>query len=390
MMPIENVLSLNVRLSEGGAARVMLSIHDYLIRESIESKLAYGYGPHGGTSAEEFDTQALRLTSKTRTAINLASHGLTGAESVSPSKSNIHRFEKLVEEADVVHLHAVHSFFWKFPTLIETLTKSPKKIIWTMHDSWILTGRCAIPGDCSRWKTGCGACPNKDAYPPSRLDFSSKNWGLKRQLFETLSASNQVQLVSVSNWLASDLREAGFQNVVVVNNGLDSQFFDAAISTPSSEIKYEFLFVNRDLRDKYKVSVSHLNMISKLGKSLTVVGDNAPAELAQRITLIPSVKSRALLARLMKSHKCLIFTSRIDNFPLTVVEALISGLEVIMPNCLAAQEFLDFPQVRTYSNDEEFLELINSNATEFNKDMTQFSPQHMPYRYLQIYKGIPT
>lgn len=244
-----NVLSVNVRLTEGGAAKVMLSIHDYLITQGVKSRLAYGYGQKGKESPEESKLDALMLSNQFRAASNLFFHNAIGIDLINPSQEKKSRFQGLVEESDLIHLHAIHSYFWRFDDLFELLGESNKPVVWTMHDSWILTGRCAFNDDCRKWETGCGGCPSKNFYPASIFDFSGPQWKEKRNAVSTLEKRGKLSLVSVSEWLAKDLSLGGFGEVAIIRNGTDSKFWQACLDLKKEKIQRAgLLFLNRDLK----------------------------------------------------------------------------------------------------------------------------------------------
>lgn len=104
------VLQINVRLSEGGAAGVARTLHDGLPSRGISAKIAYGYAKGGSPSPLEAEYGALRLTSAPRAALNLAAHQIVGTEVVRPSRSRRASLRRAVRQSDVVHLHAIHSY----------------------------------------------------------------------------------------------------------------------------------------------------------------------------------------------------------------------------------------------------------------------------------------
>ena len=296
MTQIKEVLSLNVRLTEGGAAQVMLSIHEQLLKFGIISSLGYGYGPHGSASPKESEYSAQRTTGKIRMATNLITHQALGIDFLSPSAKDIKRFAKVLDRADVIHLHAIHSFYWNFENLLKLISESGTPVVWTMHDSWILTGRCAIPGDCRKWLEGCGKCPSKSTYPATKIDLSKQQWQSKRDAIARLRETNKLVLVSVSDWLAHDLESAGFSDVKVIKNGSDSEFWEASKfhdRQPAQDRK-GMVFINRDLRDRSKVSLDTLNGLADAGVDLTVVGNNPPDGISKKIKLISATSNRVI------------------------------------------------------------------------------------------------
>ena len=128
----------------------------------------------------------------------LASHGLTDLGHLS---SFLWRCRQDFASADVVHWHNLHGNYlsiaaapwWGFD----------KPIVWTLHDFWPLTGNCATPRDCTRWRRSCGRCPLVGKFPMGEVDRSQ----LYRRLKPWLFAAARPVLVTPSRWLADRVRE---------------------------------------------------------------------------------------------------------------------------------------------------------------------------------------
>ena len=103
---------------------------------------------------------------------------------------------KSYREADVLHLHSLHSGFFNYLSL-PMLTKN-KPAVWNLHDVWGMTGHCAVTFDCQRWKTGCGHCPYPDTYPPVKRDATALEWKLKKWAYRR----SRIAVVATSHWLA--------------------------------------------------------------------------------------------------------------------------------------------------------------------------------------------
>ena len=128
---------------------------------------------------------------------------------------------------DLVHLHNLHGYYLDIATLFAYLRKAGVPVVWTLHDCWAFTGHCAYytMAKCSRWRTGCGQCPQLRAYPTSVwLDRSARNWMEKRKLTSTLP---NVTLVTPSHWLGNEARYSflGKRPIRVIPNGIDLALF---------------------------------------------------------------------------------------------------------------------------------------------------------------------
>ena len=128
---------------------------------------------------------------------------------------------------DIVHLHNLHGYYLDVRTLFAWLRESGVPVVWTLHDSWAYTGHCAYYAmvRCGRWRTGCGRCPQRRAYPASLwLDQSARNWQEKRRAFLSLP---DLTLATPSVWLGEEVRRSFLckRPVRVIPNGVDLERF---------------------------------------------------------------------------------------------------------------------------------------------------------------------
>jgi hypothetical protein len=90
----------------------------------------------------------------------------------------------------------------------------------------------------------------------------------------------------------------------------------------------------------------------------------------------------------MSRHETLLFTSKTDNFPLTVVEALISGMSVRLPQGDVANEFRHFPQVVPFTDEIELITTPIPESVKFNLNFDEFHPEQMALHYLDLYRSL--
>ncbi len=388
------ILQVNVRLSEGGAARIAQTLERELELLGHESFFLYGYGHAGKKSEAHVNTKHYKYTSKFSAILNLISYRLLGHEFLLFSKFEEIKLRRIISKVDVVHLHAVHSYFLDYSILLKVLTKAEVPIVWTMHDQWVMTGRCAQPGTCRSWVEGCLKCPDLNAYPPAYLDKAARNFLTKRKSIKSLQMNTNLAIVSCAKWLEQELKKAGFTNITTITNSVDPQFHEA-LSSQSAEFAGDNLFVCRDLRDQNKVDWGLLEEISRIdNQKLTVIGDH-PLKIIPGVNFIPSSNSRDSMVSLYKSHQRLVFSSRVDYYPLTVIEALACGLEVYAIDSFAAQEFAWHPKMFIFDSAKEMLNDLktlrksqsskNSLAARVDSD---FSPRRMAIQYEQIYQEL--
>jgi len=125
------------------------------------------------------------------------------------SRASTRRFLSWVRQydPDVIWLHNLHGYYINLE-LFGYLRTCGKKILWTLHDCWSFTGHCAYfeMAGCDKWKTGCGSCPQKGAYPKSiLLDGSRRNFERKKALFTGIP---NLTLIVPSQWLQHRVEES--------------------------------------------------------------------------------------------------------------------------------------------------------------------------------------
>ncbi len=111
-------------------------------------------------------------------------------------------FSKYFLEADVVHYHLIHNYF--FTIYLLPILSRFKPSVWTIHDPWALTGHCVYPLSCTRWKDGCGDCPQLDTYFPIEKDTSALNWEIKRIIYD----NSDIDIVVASKWMLNLIKES--------------------------------------------------------------------------------------------------------------------------------------------------------------------------------------
>lgn len=397
-LSLRNVLQLNVRLSEGGAAGVARTLADELVSRGIASPIAYGYSRGGRASPMEVAYDGVRVTPRLNAALNRISHSVIGRDTKVTSRRHWGHFLDALGEADVVHLHAIHSHIVDAGLLFQTLIDARKPVVWTLHDQWAMTGRCAQPGTCRLWEQGCPKCPDLDAYPPAKIDNAAQRWSDRREMIQTLQAAVPTAVVACASWLGAEAKIASIRNVGVVKNSVDRAFWLATATSVPRERRVggvRNLFMCRDLRDRQKVNWPVLKRVCALpNQKLTIVGDQA-TQTIEGAERRPAVSDRAELANLMQEHDRLVFTSRVDYFPLTIAEALTSGLEVNALDSPAAREFSTHPRLNIFQDENALLSHLASaplpvpSTTEVSDEERQFfNPQRMTDEYVDIYNSL--
>lgn len=130
-------------------------------------------------------------------------------------------FLELTRQADVIHLHNMHGSY--FNLLSIPLLIAQKPVVWTLHDMWSFTGKCAWSFGCDRFIKSCGKCPELQAYPKLSRDTTRFHLFLKRWLY----GRKKFILVTPSRWLQSQVERSILKDVSthVIHSPIDTRLF---------------------------------------------------------------------------------------------------------------------------------------------------------------------
>jgi hypothetical protein len=118
----------------------------------------------------------------------------------------------------------LHGARWPL-SLLPALRDAGLRVMAFMHDCWFVSGRCAYPGDCPLYASGCDeSCPTADEYPalePSRIAAA---WRQRREMF---CGPLGIPLAANSQWTLGvmDAALGGRHRGWVVYYGLDERLF---------------------------------------------------------------------------------------------------------------------------------------------------------------------
>ena len=175
------VAIVNTVIGTGSVGRIACGTADEIMENGGQALLCRGRGE----DIPGYDN--FRIGSD----LDMAGHGILtritdrhGLFSRSATKKLISRLEEY--DPDVIQLHNVHGYYVNYPMLFDWLRSYGKPVVWTLHDCWAFTGHCAhfVTANCNKWKEeGCHDCPLKGDYPKSFVDRSSRNYKIKRRLY---------------------------------------------------------------------------------------------------------------------------------------------------------------------------------------------------------------
>ncbi len=239
----------------------------------------------------------------------------------------------------VISIHNTHPYYINIELVLSFAKKHNIPVFWTLHDEWLLTGRCCYfdANGCEKWKVGCGKCQYKKAFPRTVFcDCSRKLWERKRSI---LSLNKEATLITPSLWLMNMVKadNYGYKNrCICLRNP-----FDLSLLIPSSHIQS----IQDMAKGKKIIGAAALvwnvgkgiDYLSKLADILDptiylviAIGRNEyPKELSANLHMLPPIFSKKEIASFYSTLDVFVNTTLQDNAPMVNIEALACGTPVV-------------------------------------------------------------
>lgn len=250
---------------------------------------------------------------------------------------------------DVIHLHNLHNSYINLSMLFKFIKKHSIKTVWTLHDCWAFTGKCAYfdVSGCNKWQDKCDNCPSLSSYPESKVDKTKKLYKLKKKWFTGVS---DLTIVTPSKWLADLVKKSFLKDypVKVINNGIDLSVFKPTESSfrKDNNIEDKFILLGVaspwNYRKGYDVFLKLSERIDD-SKKIVLVGlsKEQKASLPSNIIGIERTANQEELAKIYSAADVFINPTREDNFPTVNMESLACGTPVITFNTGGSPECIN-------------------------------------------------
>lgn len=303
----------------------------------------------------------------------------------------------------VIHIHNVHGRFINVFEILKLAEHKNIPIIWTVHDEWLLTNRCAYALNCDGYVNDCKKCEHLDYYPKCLIDNHGKNLLLKKKIM----AYKNICFVTPSHALEDKLKsQYPKANVMTINNGVDTEIFklDTKHFSKNKNDKRIILCVASKWNMLKGIDIV-FDLAKKLDESyiINLVGDASKYETmlnnTRNINYYPSLDKSNLVEMYNKADYFFI-PSRLDNYPTVIIEASCCGLPTIGFNVGGVGELInkDFGALLPLQPKTNIDDVI-SNLTKIKmsiddkKALSELSIEKYNYKnrfqeYLNLYKKI--
>ena len=98
---------------------------------------------------------------------------------------------------EVIIVGNLHAARWPFE-LLTALRAIGCRVLTFLHDAYLFTGRCAYPGKCTLYLTGCNeTCPTATQYPALEPARIADAWRIRREIF---GGPQGIEVIANSLW----------------------------------------------------------------------------------------------------------------------------------------------------------------------------------------------
>ena len=312
----------------------MREIGELAIASGWESYVAYSGARDG---RPQHTSHLVPVGDKLDLAIHAVATRLFDAHGLASRRATRQLIRRIREiDPDIIHIHNIHGYFLNYPLLCKYLKESGKPVIWTVHDCWLYTGHCYYysAAHCDKWRTGCGHCPQKRAFPASLLfDRSARNWRDKQRAFGSLE---NLTIVPVSEWIRQEMASSFLadKHFQVFHNGIDLETFrpEAAEGAPRREGTVILGVASLWHEEKGFEDLVKMAGMLRGDEHLVMVGrmsDEQRQRLPEGVEIIERTENIGKLAALYATATAFVNPTWQDNYPTVNLEAIACGTPVV-------------------------------------------------------------
>ncbi len=338
-----------------------------------------------------------RLSKKNLFEISTASTGLPITET------------EEFKQADIIHLHWINQGMLSLKE-IKKIVASGKKVVWTMHDMWPITGICHHSGKCNNYLEGCGNCPL--LKKPSENDLS-------RTIFQKKISSyfkGEINFVACSNWLKEKAEDSPLtvgHNLTSIPNPIDIDIYSPTnkittkkkLNLPIDKKIILFAAVKAsDERKGFKHLIEAARLMEKHYEELLFVIAGNRSEEVQKVLSLPS-KSLGYISSedmpdIYNAVDLFVTPSLQENLPNTIMEAMSCGTPCVGFNTGGIPEMINHKEngyVAEYKNSTDLAKgmlwtLFESDYNQLSanarkKVVVNYNNNIIAGKYIEIYKN---
>lgn len=332
-----SVLHFSTADNEGGSGRSAYRIHSELRRRGHRSRMLV---KHKATDDADVAMVASGPVSRRADVLADALTARAGLQYQLVPSSGATLRHPWVADADIVQLYNTHGGYLAHRLLPQIARGRP--VVWRLSDMWSMTGHCAYSGNCEKWLSGCGACPDLATYPSLGRDTTAWLWRQKQAIYRKLS----LTVVAPSSWTEDLARRSPLfagRTVHRIPNGLDLEIFRphkrgaarAFLGVPQD--RQAILFAphvsSGNVRKGTNILEEALHQLGPRNDVVMLVAGVGSKDWVGKVpqTVIPLgyLQDDRLIAMANAAADVVVIPSTVENLPNSAIEALACARPVV-------------------------------------------------------------
>lgn len=255
---------------------------------------------------------------------------------------------QLISNADVVHFHWVQNGFVSLSQFKKVIALD-KKIVLTMHDSWLFTAGCQVTKDCVNYENTCVECP---FFKKNKLidKILLSNQKIKNQIFDNprihfLAPSHNHMLKAKRSRILKNADVRVMPNMInmpLLNENREKLKSELGISLDKKIILFGVVNANHNFKGLKLLLTVLLDAIFIDCQIITFGREIDDFDSVGRdIINMGYIHDMKLLSKLYKVSDVFVSPSSEESFGQTLVESLNNGTPVVGFDKTGASDIID-------------------------------------------------